>query len=155
MRRENAGGRLREIAPQILDHGLAIDGVGEGLPNAHIAQDRITQIERQIAERSSGCALDDEVRLLLESEHHVGSKRVAGDVGAAFAEFERAGGGIRHDHEANAGDARFIAPVVVVTFDDDFIILLGADEAKGAGADGMGRHFSQGAIGDDAHRAIG
>ena len=95
------------------------------------------------------------VRRFLEREHHVGSQRVAGDVGGAFAKFKRACGGIGHNHEAYAGHMRLIAPVILVTFDDDFLVLLSADEAKGTRANRVGRHFGQRAVWNNAHRAIG
>src|SRR6202158_4875001 len=153
--REDAVGGASEKPPQIMDHGPAINGVGERLPDVYVTQDRIAQVECEVAEHGSRGPLHLKVRLLLEREHHVGSQRVAGDVGAAFAKFESARGGIGHDHEAYAGHMRFIAPVVLIAFDDDFLVLLSADEAKGTRAHRMVRHFGQRAVWNNAHRAIG
>src|SRR5262249_41590896 len=46
-------------------------------------------------------------------------------------------------------------PVVVVSFEDDLFVLLGANEAKWAGADGMHRHLAQAALGHNANRTVG
>src|SRR6202165_864553 len=116
--REDTVGRPRETAPQILDHGSAINGVSERLPDAYVTQNWIAQVKCQVAEHRARRPLHLKVRLLVEREHHIGSQRVAGDVGAAFAKFKSACSGIGHDHEAYARHMRLVAPVVLVTFDD-------------------------------------
>src|SRR5260370_34500375 len=52
--RQNALSRLREATPDVLQERSAIDRVCDCLTYAHIAQRRVTQIEREIGERRVG-----------------------------------------------------------------------------------------------------
>ncbi len=97
---KDAVGSLRKSAPEIFDHGPAVNGIGNRLAHADIAQDGIAQVEGQIVEDSSGRMFYFEVGLLLKGQHHIGGQRVTGNVSAAFAQFEGAGGGVGHHGEA-------------------------------------------------------
>ena len=46
--REDADGRFRQAPAQVLDDGLAIDGVADGLPHAKIFQNRIPQVQTDV-----------------------------------------------------------------------------------------------------------
>ncbi len=57
LRGKNAARGLRLPAPEILNHRLAVEGIGDRLAHSHIFQNRIAQIESQIGQNGSGCAV--------------------------------------------------------------------------------------------------
>src|ERR1700733_1915881 len=99
LRRKNAARRLRLPAPQILDHRTAVDRVGDGLPDPHIFQYGIAQIESQILDLGAWGTFDRKGRFALEREHGVWREEVAGDVTGSFAQFEGRGRRVGHYRE--------------------------------------------------------
>src|SRR5437763_1051276 len=89
--------------------------------------------------------------------HHVGRKRSQSDIGAALAQLQRPRGGIGHDGEAYTVNVRpaLRVPVIRIALEDDFVVLLQADETKWAGTDGMLIEPDGAAVGDDSQGAIG
>src|ERR1700733_2945567 len=78
LRGKHAVGRLRPSTPEILNHGTSIDGVGDGLPDAHIFQDGIAQVEAEVLNLCAGGVFDGDKRLALESVNGIGCERVDG-----------------------------------------------------------------------------
>ena len=107
LRRQKAIGGPGETALQIFDQRAAVNGVGQGLPYALIFENRIAQVECQVCKDGAGGVQDGEIGIAFQGQHHVGSESVDGDVGAAFAQFQGARGGIGHDDEADFRQAAF------------------------------------------------
>ena len=73
--RQQADGRRREAAPQVVDDRLAVDGVGERLPHAHVLQHRVAQVEADVlivdaGRLSSICSRGSSLELM----HDVGAR---------------------------------------------------------------------------------
>ena len=101
LRGQNAIGGPGKTALQIFEQRAAVDGIGQGLPHALVFENGIAQVERQVGQHRAGGVQDGEIRIALQSQHHVGGQSVDGDVGAALAQFESARGGVGHDDKAD------------------------------------------------------
>src|SRR5260370_40981167 len=69
LRWKNAAGGLGFVSPQVANHGLTVDGVGNRLAYAHILQDRIAQVESQVAVNAAGGNLDLEIGFAAQSDN--------------------------------------------------------------------------------------
>ena len=133
----------------------AVDGISDCLANPDILQGGIAQIERQIGKHRSRRALNLQVRLALERHDRVRRKSVDRDIGAALAQFKRPRRRIRHDNEAYASKACPGSPVVIVAFDDDFLVLLGAQKLEWSRAHRLARDLVERPIGHNPTGSLG
>ncbi len=154
--REEGGSEAGLAAHEIANDGGAVGGIGESLANGVLGENGIFEIESDVGERSAGLVFGLNVRVAAESVDHVGSEGAKFDVGGAFAEFERADGGVGNDAEVNAGNVRRGTEVVGIAFEEDVEIGSGGDEAKRAGADGgRGDGGAESVAGNDADGGAG
>jgi hypothetical protein len=72
LRWEDAPRRLRLPAPQVFDHRLPVEGVGNRLPYPRIFQDRIAQIESEIREPGSDRVFDSKMGIARQCIDRVG-----------------------------------------------------------------------------------
>src|SRR5229473_6138069 len=78
LRWKNTAGGLGLVSPQVANHGLTVDGVGDRLAYAHILQDRIAQVESQVAVNAAGGDLDLEAGFAAQSQNCIRGERTAG-----------------------------------------------------------------------------
>ena len=155
LRGQNAVGGPGKTALQIFEQRAAVNGIREGLPNSLVLENGIAQIECQIRQDGAGSVQDGEIGVAFQGQDHVGGQGVDGDVGAAFAQFQSARGGVGHDNKTDFGEMCFLSPVVVIAGEHNIFVLLRADETERAGADGLAADLVAAAIGHDAHGAVG
>src|SRR5437660_8198177 len=72
LRRKQTAGGLRLSSPQIFDHRLPVESIGDSLPHPRIFQNRIARVESQISQPGASSALDVKVSFPLQSDHSVG-----------------------------------------------------------------------------------
>src|SRR5260370_7197251 len=107
LRWKTTAGGLGVVSVQVANHGLTVDGIGNRLAYAHILQDRIAQVESQVAVNAAGGDLDLETGFAAQSHNCIRGERTAGrNIRASFTQLKRTRGGVGNDGKANAFDAR-------------------------------------------------
>src|ERR1700722_16668513 len=132
LRRQNATRRLRLPAPQVFDHRPPVERVSDRLPNPHVCQDRIAEIESEGREPGSGRTLKLKIGKMRQRKYSVWRKRVDGQVAAALAQFESLRSRVGHDGKAHARQLDRSVPIIVVAFDDNLSVGLCANEPERA-----------------------
>src|SRR5260221_13255009 len=95
-----------------MQHGSAIDSVGQGLAHTYVFQNWIAQVERHIGQHSSWLLFDNQLRVATKRSNHVRAEGPTGrNIGAAFAQFQRPRGGIRDDGQPNVPNPAMRAPL--------------------------------------------
>ena len=142
-------------APDGVEDELAIDRHRDGLTHADVVKIWVAQVQVDVVDDGAGRGLDLETRIGAEGVNGVWFERVDCDVGRALLQFERAGGVVRNDDEAETRDRGFCLPAIFVALEDDVLVLLLRDELVSAGADGVPPEVFATAGGHDAERAVG
>ena len=85
-----------------------------------------------------GSLFNLKIVVLAKSAHHVRAERTAWrDVRAAFAQLQRARGGIRHNRQADAFHLGTLAPVIVIPLQNNFSVRILRDERERPRSNGM------------------
>ena len=84
--------RPRQVAQQIVNDRLPVDGISERLSNPHVPQDWVAQVKCQVRVDGAGGCLHRQLGIALQGEHGVAGERIERNIGAALAEFQRARG---------------------------------------------------------------
>ena len=143
------------VAPEGLDDGGLVDGQGDGLADAFVLQLGVLDVEGHVEGDGAGGGVDEEAGGLGEGVDHVEGDYVAREVGGVLFEFEGGGDVVGDDVEAEVLEVWGGVPVGWVAVEEDFFILCLADEAVGAGADGVLAEIFGGVAGDYAEEAVG
>ena len=101
---EEAEGELGAAAEQGGADEFAVNGAGDGLADARVAEGWIGGIEGEVLDDGAGCGEDGKVGFAGEDGEGVGLDGVGGDVGGAFAELEGAGDAVGDDGETEVLD---------------------------------------------------
>src|SRR5712691_8640185 len=155
LRRQYAPRWLREATPQVLDHRLAVYGIRDGLPYAHVFQNGIAQIECKIIQYGTRSAQYFQIWFAFEREHQVRGQSVVDDISAALAQFKRTRSCIRHYHESYPSKTCLFTPVLLVALEDNFSILLCTEEAKRPRTHRFSADFIAAAVWNNPDRAVG
>ena len=89
-----------------LNNQRAINRLRNRRAHAHIAQNRIAQIEDQIVEDRARPLVDGEARIARQRVDQVGAQRIALHIRRPLLQLERARGVVRHYRETNARKRR-------------------------------------------------
>src|SRR5690242_12760081 len=84
--RKDAVGGASHSAPQVFEHGAAIESAGEGLAHAGVFEDGIAKVEAHVGEDGSGPGENFEAGLFAERKNHVGGEGIDGDVGTSLSQ---------------------------------------------------------------------
>src|SRR5581483_6353186 len=148
---QHAGSRPDRIPPKKMHERSPVDGMSNGLAHANVLQNRVAKIERHVGEDSSGSAQHLEVRFAFECRDHVRWQRIYRDIGAALPQFKSACCGIGNNDETHSVKLCLLAPIAVIPRDHDFLVLLGAHEAKWPGTNRVLTGFRQRSIRNNPH----
>src|SRR5262249_46342683 len=136
---KNTGRRLSEPAPQIVKYGSPVDSIRQCLPDSHILQNRIADVEGHIAQYGSRAAQHFQLGVALERQHCVSRHRIDRSIRAPFTQFKSPGCRIRNDDKANSWQSRLRAPIAVVSLDNHILVLFGAYKAERPRSDWLPR----------------
>ena len=129
-KREQGLGRHCLSAPQRLDDCLLIDGARDRLPHPLVPQCGVVHVEVRVHHKRTRPALYAEIRLPAQGMHHVQRDDVRLHIARALLQFQRRRDRIRRDHKSHALNFRRTCPIAGVAFDNHFLVLRLADEAK-------------------------
>ena len=142
-----------QAAPQSRHQPLAVDAERDGAPHAPVAQDRVLEVEPEIAEARAGALRHLVARVVAEGGHRVRRQVVDHHLHRALAQLEHPHRGVGDLAQDQPRQARRAAPVARKGLERDGV--RGAPrEAEGAGADRPLVHlFRRHPAGDDRQAA--
>ena len=131
--RERVLGRDGQPRENGLDQGLLVDGVAERLAHPGVLQPGLFGVEREVAHVHARPLDDRDLRVLLDQADGI-RVEVVGDVHRAGLQGHQARRGLGDGLENDLVHLGLLAPVVVVAFEHDLVVLGPAHEFEGPGA---------------------